>query len=366
MTALPAPTDLARQAHDDAVDQLRVGAVVDHDGRVLVLHRPDIDGAHRGGWELPSGTVVPADDLISALRRAVSEETGLDVAEIHRYLGEFDYTSRCGNRVRQHTWSVTVHRPAPIQLGAHQDYAWITSADDRHVSREVRALIRQHQHQAPAELPDPWPFADLVLRTRRLELRPDDDAGLRELALLGAQGVHLAEEMPMGSPWTDEPPEERCRNTMQSGWRRRAEWRPDNWRLSWLIRHRGRVIGTQLLYADRFAVKREVGTGSWLGLPYQGRGFGTEARAAVLAFAFDHLGAVQARTSAWCDNAASLRVSAKLGYQRDGSETDERRGEPATAVRLLLTREDFARHRPDFHVEVEGLQPCLPLLGATP
>lgn len=61
---------------------------------------------------------------------------------------------------------------------------------------------------------NPVPFADLVLRTPRLELRLGDDAGLRELTLLGAQGVHLWDEMPMGSPWTDEPPDERCRNTM--------------------------------------------------------------------------------------------------------------------------------------------------------
>ncbi|MEV5544089.1 NUDIX domain-containing protein [Saccharopolyspora shandongensis] len=262
MTALPDPADLARQASDDAVDQLAVAAVVDHEGRILVLHRADADGTHTGDWGLPAGTVESAEDLISALRRAVAGETGLDIAEIVRYLGEFDYTSRDGQQVRQHTWSVTVRGPAPIRLREHQDYAWITRRDERPVGREVRALIRQHQHEPPAELPDPWPFAGLVLRSPRLELRPDDDGGLRELPLLGAQGVHLGEEMPMGSPWTDEPPDELCRNTMQSYWRRRAELRPDNWRLSSLIRYRGRVIGTQLLYAQRFATKREVGTGS--------------------------------------------------------------------------------------------------------
>lgn len=36
---------------------------------------------------------------------------------------------------------------------------------------------------------------------------------------------------------------------------------------------------------------REVATSSWLGLPHHGKGFGTEARLALLTLAFDHLGA---------------------------------------------------------------------------
>ena len=41
---------------------------------------------------------------------------------------------------------------------------------------------------------------------------------------------------------------------------------------------------------------RTVGTGSWLGRPYQGRGIGKEMRGAVLALAFDGLGAEVAET----------------------------------------------------------------------
>ncbi len=41
-------------------------------------------------------------------------------------------------------------------------------------------------------------------------------------------------------------------------------------------------------------------------------------RAAVLLLAFDHLGARTARSEAFADNPASLRVSEKLGYAPDG------------------------------------------------
>jgi hypothetical protein len=47
-----------------------------------------------------------------------------------------------------------------------------------------------------------WPLRNLVLRTPRLELRPDDDEGLLELVEVADGGVHPAEEMPFTVPWT--------------------------------------------------------------------------------------------------------------------------------------------------------------------
>ena len=85
---------------------------------------------------------------------------------------------------------------------------------------------------------------------------------------------------------------------------------------------------------------------------------------AVLQFAFDHLGAVQARTTAWADNTASHRVSTKLGYRPDGTQRETRRGEATTVTRFLLSRADFEQNRPEWTIDVEGLSPCLPLLGA--
>ena len=126
----------------------------------------------------------------------------------------------------------------------------------------------------------------------------------------------------------------------------------------------GRVVGTQELGATEFAVIREVATGSWLGLRHQGRGIGTEMRAAVLMFAFDALGATRARSAAFVDNPASLRVSDKLGYRPDGSETVARRGVATDDVRLLLTPDAF--RRPDWGLAVDGVAACLPMLEVSP
>jgi RimJ/RimL family protein N-acetyltransferase len=137
--------------------------------------------------------------------------------------------------------------------------------------------------------PDPWPVAGLALRTPRLELRPDDDTGLRELAALALEGVHPPEEMPFSEPWTDADPRYLGRGTLQYHWASRAAMRPESWRLHFLVRSRadGRVLGSQALVGVDFATTREVSSGSWLGLAHQRAGLGTEMRAAVLALAFD-------------------------------------------------------------------------------
>jgi RimJ/RimL family protein N-acetyltransferase len=208
---------------------------------------------------------------------------------------------------------------------------------------------------------DPWPLRHLVLRTPRLELRPDDDPGLLELAEEARLGVHAPDRMPFVTPWTDAGPDDRAVSTLQWHWQKRATLRPESWTVRFLVRCDGRVVGSQGLGSDAFAVTREVQTGSWLGLRHHGRGIGTEMRAAVLMFAFDHLGAVRARSAAFSDNPASLRVSEKLGYRADGTETIARRGLAATDVRLVVEPATF--RRPTWTLQVEGLDACRPALG---
>ncbi|BBF98988.1 MULTISPECIES: GNAT family N-acetyltransferase [Pseudonocardia] len=215
-------------------------------------------------------------------------------------------------------------------------------------------------------VPDPWPLHGLVLRTPRLELRPDDDGSLRELVtMLHATGVHPASAMPFSVPWTDADPRYLGRGVVQYFWSERARTGPESWALHLVVRSEGRVIGLQSLTADRFGLLRGVETGSYLGLSYQGTGYGTEMRAAVLAFAFDHLGATTARSDYVEGNDASAAVSRRLGYRADGTSLNSAREVRTVQHRVLLTPEEFVR--PGWELGVRGYTDELAgFLGAQP
>lgn len=207
-----------------------------------------------------------------------------------------------------------------------------------------------------------WPVFGLRLATPRLVLRPVTDDDLAELVDLVLAGIHDPADMPFLQPWTDLPRGELITETLRYHWRTRATSRPENWSVLFAVRARGTLLGTQELSGEQFAVTATVGTGSWLGLAHQGRGFGTEMRSAVVDFAFDHLKATRAESDAFADNSASLAVSRKVGYLANGDAVRQRRpGERAVEQRLVLTPATF--RRPSWAVQVAGFEACRAAFG---
>ena len=207
-----------------------------------------------------------------------------------------------------------------------------------------------------------WPFFDLRVRTDRLELRPDWDEGLVALARLAAQGIHDPSTMPFTEPWSDAPAGVLERDVLQYHWRQRAALTASEWRLCFIVFCEGEVVGTQGISACSFAQTRVVSTGSWLGRAHQGQGIGREMRAAVLHFAFEGLGAERAESDAFHDNAASLGVSAALGYVENGDAIKLRRDTPDRLISLVLTRPAWLARRWPGEISISGLEACLPLL----
>lgn len=209
---------------------------------------------------------------------------------------------------------------------------------------------------------DQFPLSGLRLTTPRLELRLPSNEELAELADLAASGVHDPAVMPFLLPWTDAPPAEVARSVIHRFWLELGEWTPRHWSLNLTVFRAGVVVGQQTIGAQDLAISREVKTGSWLGLRHQGRGIGTEMRAAVLHLAFAGLGAEEATSGAYAHNQASLAVSRKLGYRPDGVNRRVVRDALSIEHRLRLTRSGWERYR-TVPVTIEGLEPCLPMFG---
>jgi RimJ/RimL family protein N-acetyltransferase len=209
---------------------------------------------------------------------------------------------------------------------------------------------------------DLWPLFGLRVTTPRLLLRPVTDHDLEELVALIARGIHPPDVMPFTIPWTDAEPPELQRQAMQYHWRQRGGWQPDDWTLDLGVWEDGVLVGQQGIMAAQFRTLREVMSGSWVGMGFQGRGIGKEMRAAVLHLAFDTLGALRARTEAFADNVASLAVTRSLGYSADGVDYQVRRDQPARFLRFVLQRETWASRRRD-DITVEGFEPCRAMFG---
>lgn len=196
------------------------------------------------------------------------------------------------------------------------------------------------------------------MRTPRLELRLPTDDEVLELAHLAEQGVHPPEEMPFFVPWTDGIGKPGFIESFVSFHSTLLEqWSPSKWHLLLGVWVDGEPVGTQGANLTEPGVAE---TGSWLGQRFQGRGIGTEMRGAMLTLLFEGIRLDTATSGAIADNVATARVSEKLGYELAGEDVVSPRGVPVRHRIFALTRE---RWQSPFSVEIEGLEPCLPLFG---
>lgn len=208
-----------------------------------------------------------------------------------------------------------------------------------------------------------WPLFELRVLAPGLELRLPTDEEAIALARVAAAGIHDPAVMPFSVPWTDLPPGDFERGFVQFHWRTRGALRPENWQLPFAVWVEGELAGCQELAGEAFSSRRTVVTGSWLGRAFQGRGIGRAMREAVLHLAFEGLGAEAAWTAALEGNHASDRISVALGYRLEGVGTAAPRGIPREIRKFRLDRAAWSsRRRSD--VRIEGLAPCLTLLGA--
>jgi RimJ/RimL family protein N-acetyltransferase len=215
----------------------------------------------------------------------------------------------------------------------------------------------------PTALTDAWPLFGLRIRSNHLVLRLPTDEDLVGLMGLAKAGIHAPDEMPFGVAWSVIPSPAFERGFLAHHWLGRARWSVDDWQLHLMVEADGVPIGSQSVEAKAFPIHRTVDTGSWLGRAFQGRGLGKEMRAAVLAFAFDGLGARFAESQAFLDNAASNAVSRGLGYEENGRGMIAPQGVARETQRFRMSAEGW-RSRPRPPVTIEGLEACREMFGA--
>ena len=170
-----------------------------------------------------------------------------------------------------------------------------------------------------------------VIATDRLALMAPSDRHAAEIArLAGAREVaEMTSQIP--HPYTLGDAE---------AWLARVANKP--WVRAILHRADERLLGVVSI-SERSNPDLPWELGFWIGKPYWGRGFMTEAARALVARYFATTAADAVASSALAENQASLRVQEKLGFVRTGEATIESpaRGRAMKLVVTRLRRRDF-------------------------
>ena len=151
-----------------------------------------------------------------------------------------------------------------------------------------------------------------TLTTERLILRPYSPADAPELQkLIGDYAIALTTRIPY--PYEDGMAEEWIGQQPESYVKREA--------VNFAITHRreGFLIGgTGLNSISRQAERAELGY--WIGTPYWGQGYGTEAARAVVRYGFETLGLNRIYAYHTARNPASGRIMQKVGMMHEGCQ----------------------------------------------
>ena len=155
------------------------------------------------------------------------------------------------------------------------------------------------------------PMPTPQLQTVRLTLRPYDLADIPALIRLAGAREVAATTLRIPHPYTEEAAQQfiaTCEQDADSG---------SITRFAICLRDDGQFCGGIGLRMDEGQPHRAE-LGYWLGVPYWGRGYATEAAQALLDYGFDTLGLHRIYASYVTQNVASGGVLRKIGMTREG------------------------------------------------
>ena len=176
-----------------------------------------------------------------------------------------------------------------------------------------------------------------VIRTERLRLRPVREGDAEHLFALFANWEVMR--------WLSSPPWPYTRDHAAEFID--ARMRPDRNFITAVIVRDDTFIGSLgAIVKPASANQRERGynLGYWLGEPYWGHGYMSEAARAFVTYVFAAIPDNAIYSGAFVGNEASLRIQHKLGFEHDGNATlsSNPNGKEMPHVSTVLTRQRFA------------------------
>jgi ribosomal-protein-alanine N-acetyltransferase len=168
-----------------------------------------------------------------------------------------------------------------------------------------------------------------MLRTARLTLRPFTLADAPTMQSLAGDREVALNTLTIPHPYPDGAAEEWISTPSK----------PENHVCA--IDLNGQVIGAIGVHIDALHQRAEMGY--WVGVPYWGNGYATEAAAAMVGYAFEVLGVNRVFAYHFTRNPSSGRVLHKIGMRREGTLRQHfiKWGEPLDVEFYGIVRADW-------------------------
>jgi len=173
-----------------------------------------------------------------------------------------------------------------------------------------------------------------TLETERLWIRPYSEADIPELlTLIGTKEV-AATTLRIEHPYTEQDARAFLELAQEPG----KMW------LAMTLRNDGRQIGGIGLRIEEQHQHAELGY--WLGVPYWGQGYATEAAREMLRYGFEDLKLHRIFATHFKHNAASGNILKKLGMRYEGCQREQllKWGEFVDSEMYGLLRREWERH----------------------
>jgi [ribosomal protein S5]-alanine N-acetyltransferase len=145
-----------------------------------------------------------------------------------------------------------------------------------------------------------------ILETARLKLRPYLDTDVAELMPLISTREVAATTGRIPHPYSEKDAKQFIADAQND----------DEVRLAITLHGDGRMVGG--IGLRHFPAHQNSELGYWLGVPYWGKGYATEASREMLRYGFESLGLNRIFATVFAHNPASSRVLIKLGMKPEG------------------------------------------------
>jgi ADP-ribose pyrophosphatase YjhB (NUDIX family) len=134
--------ELVSRTHSEGITDLATAALIEHQGRFLLIEAavPDFDTPPR--WQLPTGRVWAGETLVMGTHRILAEHFGFSTADIGRFLGHNDYLDDCGQVTRVFVFAVTVEHPDSICQDSHVGHRWIDTISIADTVNDIDGILR--------------------------------------------------------------------------------------------------------------------------------------------------------------------------------------------------------------------------------